>query len=210
MIVTISREYGAAGLAVAAAAAQVLGYELLTDDLPKTVAARLGTSPEEVASRANAEATFGERMLASLDLGTPETVGDVRRAGGDFDESVRREIERTIRERATRGGVVILGRYAGAVLGARPDVLRVFLVAARDWRIARLVDAFGWTPENARSAVERIDAARKKLAKDRYDLRWGDPHAYDLVIDVSRLTVDGASALIATAARALGSAASRS
>lgn len=210
MIVTISREYGAAGLAVAAAAAQVLGYELLTDDLPKTVAARLGTSPEEVASRANAEATFGERMLASLDLGTPETVGDVRRAGGDFDESVRREIERTIRERATRGSVVILGRYAGAVLGARPDVLRVFLVAARDWRIARLVDAFGWTPENARSAVERIDAARKKLAKDRYDLRWGDPHAYDLVIDVSRLTVDGASALIATAARALGSAASRS
>ncbi|MDQ2908576.1 MAG: cytidylate kinase-like family protein [Candidatus Eremiobacteraeota bacterium] len=209
MIVTISREYGAAGLAVADASAHALGYELLTDDVPKVVAARLGTSPEEVASRANAEATFGERMLASLDLGTAATLADVPRGAGDFDESVRREIERAIRERAARGDVVILGRYAGSVLGVRPDLLRVFLVAAPQWRIARLVDAFGWTPEVALGAIERIDAARRKLARDRYDLRWGDPHAYDLVVDVSRLSVDGAAALIAAAARALATAAPR-
>jgi len=204
VIVTISREYGAAGLAVAEGSAHTLGYELLTDDLPKTVAARLGTSPEEVASRANAEASLGERILASLDAGTPETVaGSLAAPGGDFDESVRREIERTIRERAARGDLVILGRYASAVLGARPDVLRVFLVAARGWRTARLIEAFGWNADTAQAAIERIDAARKKLAKDRYDLRWGDPHAYDLVADVSRLSVDGAVTLVATAVRAL-------
>ncbi|MBC5801684.1 MAG: cytidylate kinase-like family protein [Candidatus Eremiobacteraeota bacterium] len=201
---TISREYGAAGLAVADGSARALGYELLTDDLPKTVAARLGTSPEEVASRANAEASLGERILASLDAGTPEAVAaGFSSPDGDFDESVRREIERTIRERAAIGDVVILGRYANAVLGARGDVLRVFLVATRQWRCARLVETFAWSAQTALAAVDRIDAARKRLAKDRYDLRWGDPHAYDLVADVSRLTVDGAVALVATAVRTL-------
>jgi len=207
VIVTVSREYGAAGLAVADGSARALGYELLTDDLPKTVAARLGTSPEEVASRANAEASLGERILASLDAGTPETVaGSLAAPGGDFDESVRREIECTIRERAARGDVVVLGRYASAVLGARPDLLRVFLVAARAWRGARLVEAFGWHMDAALSTIDRIDAARKKLAKDRYDLRWGDPHAYDLIIDVSRISIDGAVTLVATAVRALAAA----
>jgi len=203
VIVTISREYGAAGLAVADGSARALGYALLTDDLPKTVAARLGTSAEEVASRANAEASLGERILASLDAGTPEAMGASVTSPGGFDESVRREIERTIRERAERGDVVILGRYANAVLGARADVLRVFLVATRSWRCARLVEAFAWSAQTALAAIDRIDAARKKLAKDRYGLRWGDPHAYDLVVDVSRVTVDGAVALVATAVRTL-------
>lgn len=204
MIVTISREYGAAGLAVADGAACALGYELLTDDLPKAVAARLGTSPEEVASRAGAEASLGERILASLDAGTPEAMGaGLTPPGHDFDDSVRREIERTIRERAARGDVVILGRYANAVLGARADVLRVFLIAARAWRCARLVEAFSWSVEFAQAAIDRMDAARKKLAKDRYALRWGDPHAYDLVVDVSRVTVGGAVALVTAAVRAV-------
>ncbi len=211
MVVTISREYGAAGLAVANRTAQGLGYELMTDDLPAAVAARLGTSAEEVASRANAEASLGERILASLDAGTPEAGADALQRGDvDFDESVRREIERMIRERAALGDVVILGRNGGAVLGRRADLVRVFLVAAPEWRIARLIETFGWTRDVARAQLDRIDPARRKLARERYDVRWGDPHDYDLVIDVSRVTIEGAGTLITTAVRMLAGADDRS
>ncbi len=203
---TISREYGAAGLAVADGSARALGYELLTDDLPKSVAARLGTSPEEVSSRANVEASLGERILEKLEAGTPEVLGSGAYPilPGDFDESVRREIEWAIRERAGRGSVVILGRNAGAVVGARADCLRVFLTAARAWRVARLLETFGGTAQRALADLERVDAARKKFAKERYGVRWGDAHCYDLIVDVSRVSIPGAVAVVATAARALG------
>ena len=201
---TISREYGAGGAAVADGVAVALGYELLDDEsLPRAVAARLGISPGAVAARTT-KATLGERILERLGAGMLEAPSPATpRLPGDFDEDVRREIERTIRERAAAGRVVILGRNAGLVLGAGRAILRVFLIAERSWRIERLAEYFGQSREQARADLDRVDGARKKFAKDRYDVRWGDPHLYDLVLDVSRLTIAGTAMLICSAARAL-------
>jgi cytidylate kinase len=117
----------------------------------------------------------------------------------DFDDSVRDEIERTIRERSTAGNIVILGRNAGAVLGRRPDLVRVYLCAEREWRARRLVDAFGQSRESALADMDRIDAARRKISKERYKLAMGDARGYDLTIDVSRFGIDGAIALVVDA-----------
>ena len=203
MIVTISREYGAAGIAVAQGVADALGYELLAEELPKTVAARLGTSADEIASRATTSASFTERVLGGLGAGTAEVATPATpRLPGDFDETMRREIERTIRERAERGNVVILGRNAAAVLGRRPDLVRVFLTAEREWRLARVMGAFGLERTAALAELERVDAARRRLAKDRYRVAFGDARFYDLVIDTSRFGVEGAIEIVAGAVRA--------
>jgi len=202
VIVTISREYGAAGLAVADGVAAALGLELLTDELPKTVAARMGTSPDLVTARAADEPTFTERILSRLGAGTPELVAPgAPDLPDDFDEALRREIERAIRERAARGEVVFLGRNAGAILGKRPDLVRVFLTAAFDWRVARIVESFGQTEAQARADIERIDARRKKFARERYKIAWGDAGSYDLALDVSRFGIEGTVALIVAAVR---------
>ncbi len=203
MIVTISRAYGAAGLAVAGGAAIALGYELLTDDLPKAVAARLGTSPAVVAERASLGKSLSERIISSLGAGTPEAISPAATPlPGDFDEAMRREIERTIRERADAGDCVILGRNAGAVLAGRSDLVRVFLHGGKAWRVARLVAAFGQTPEDAASDIDRVDAARRSFAKERYKTAWGDARAYDLIVDASRFGVTGTIATIVAAVRA--------
>jgi cytidylate kinase len=203
VIVTLSREYGAAGLAAADGVARALGYELLTDQLPRTVAARLGTSIEVVDARAGAAESFSERLLGGLEVGTAEVVSaSAPRLPGEFDEEVRREIERTIRERAVQGDVVILGRNAGALLASRADLVRVFLSANPEWRIGRLVEAFGLSRESARADMERVDAARRKFAKERYQLRWGDARYYDLMLDVSRFGIDATIGLIVAAVRA--------
>jgi len=203
VIVTISREYGAAGLAVADGAAAALDYGLLTDDLPRTVAARLGTSADVVAARASQRQSLSERILGGLGAGTTESISPAATPlPGDFDESMRREIERTIRERAAGGDLVILGRNAGSVLAGRSDLVRVFLTGARPWRIARLVEAFGQTPAQAEDDLERVDAARRAFAKERYKTLWGDPRFYDLVVAVSRFGVTGASEIVVAAVRA--------
>jgi cytidylate kinase len=205
VIVTISREYGAAGLAIADGVAHALGYELLTDDLPKSVAARLGTSAESVSQIASAEQSLPERLLAGLGEGTAEVITPrAPRLPDEFDEAVRREIERTIRERAERGDIVILGRNAGVLLGSRPDLLRVFLTAEREWRVERLRAAFGHDRAAALADIERVDAARRKFAKDRYKYSWGDARSYDLTLEVSRFGIEAAVALIVAAVRAAG------
>lgn len=206
MVVTISREYGAAGLAVADGAAHALGYELFTDDLQRRVGARLGVSADEIAQRASSEQSLPERLLASLGEGTAEVMTPAAPLPDEFDETVRREIERAIRERAEGGDVVILGRNAGAVLGPRPDLVRVFLTAPRDWRIERVAAAFGQSREAALADLERIDAGRRKVAKERYKIAWSDARGYDLMLDVSRFGVEGAIALIVAAARAAAGA----
>lgn len=205
MIVTISREYGAAGLTVADAAAHALGYELLTDEIPKAVAARLGTSPEEVASRDGDQPSLTERILGSLEAGSPEAISTDPPLPDAFDESVRREIERTIRERSAAGNIVVLGRVGSAVLAGTTDLLRVFLRADRAWRIERVVENFGRTPAQAADDIDRLDAARRRFAKERYKIAWGEARSYDLVIDVSRFGIAGASGLVVAAVRTLES-----
>ena len=207
MIVTISREYGAAGLAVADGVATALAYELFTDELPERVAAKLGTSAGEVAERASSEPSFAERLLAGMGESTPQVVSaQIPSLAGDFDESVRREIEAAIRERAARGNVVILGRNAGAVLGSRHDLIRTFLTADLEWRVARIVASFGGERPQVLADIERIDAGRRKIAKERYKIAWGDARTYDLTIDVSRLGIAGAVTLVTQAVRAVESA----
>ena len=204
MIVTISREYGAAGLAVADGVAEALGYELLTDDLPRSVASRLGASPDDLV-RATGAASFSERFLGGLEAGTPEAYSPAAGPPPDaFDETVRREIERSIRDRAAGGDVVILGRSAANVLGRRPDLLRVFLTADRAWRVARLIEAFGGTATDAEADIERVDATRRKFTRERYKTAWGDARFYDLILDASRFGIDVTVVLIVAAVRALG------
>jgi cytidylate kinase len=200
VIVTISREYGAAGLAVADGVAAALAYELFSDELPRRVAAKLGTSADEVAERASGEPSLPERLLAGLGEGTAEVVSARAPAlAGDFDESVRREIEAAIRERAGRGNVVILGRNAGTVLGSRPDLIRTFLTANLEWRVARILASFGGDRPQVLADIERIDAGRRKIAKDRYKVAWSDARSYDLTIDVSRVGIAGAVTLVTQA-----------
>jgi cytidylate kinase len=203
VIVTISREYGAAGLAVADGAAHALGYGLLTDDLPKTVAARLGTSADNVAAIASSDVSLGERLLAGFDMSTAQVVSSVVPPSTvDFDESVRREIENTIRERAAAGDLVILGRNAGAVLGRRPDLVRVFLTGDREWRAQRLVTSFGIARETAYAELDRVDAARRRITKERYRFTIGDARHYDVTFDVSRFGIEATVGLVVAAVRA--------
>jgi cytidylate kinase len=205
VIVTISREYGAGGLAVAYGTAAALGYELLTDDLPATVAARLGASLEEVEARVQSQPSLSERMFSDLGAATPELISaDAPRPGADFDEDVRREIEAAIRERADAGDVVILGRLASAFLGDRPNLLRAFLTGPKEWRIERLMETFHFTREQATRELERTDLERRRQTKDRYKIVWGDPRFYDLIVDTSRFGIEGTIAIVVAAARAAG------
>ena len=65
-----------------------------------------------------------------------------------------------VREHASRGDCVIVGRGASAILGARPDVLRVFMYAPRERRVAHVAERTGVSLQVAEAEVDRLDRAR--------------------------------------------------
>ncbi len=199
MVITISNLYGCGALGIAQRVADELGYEYVDEQLPVVVARRLQTTPTAVESAEDAEPGVGERMLRTLELGTPE-VG----AGSEvptFDQACLREVQEAVREYAAHGNVVIVGRGAHAILGRRDDVLRVFIHAPRDWRVGRIAEQHGIDIQTAAAETDRIDRARAGYIRTYYGFEWRDPSHYDLVFDASTFH-DRAAALIVAAVRA--------
>jgi cytidylate kinase len=202
VIVTISRTYGANGQAVSRALAEQLGYRLVDEELPVVAASRLGTSAEVVQTMAERPRGFRERVLEQLGGGVPEAVQPP--ADDPQPGELRRAIEDAVREEATAGNTVIVGRMASVVLAGRPDLLRVFLSAPLPWRIAHVVESLHVDEAAARAEIARIDEARRTYAREGYQVTWGDPRNYDLVLDSSRFGVAGSAGVIAAAVHAAG------
>lgn len=202
MIVTVSNEYGSGALAVATRVAAALGYVYVDQQLPVVVAKRLQVSPEAVEANEEMARTLGERLLSGLERATPELAQAT--AAKPFDDELFRATQEAVREYAARGNAVIVGRGASAILGAREDVLRIFIYAPRAWRIDRVATASGVRREIAEAELDRVDRARTAYIRERYDLTFGDPRNYDICIDASRLDVSQCTALIVAAVRAHG------
>jgi CMP/dCMP kinase len=202
VIVTISRAYGAGALAVARAAAERLGYRLVDEQLPVVAASRLGTSAEVVQAMSERPRGFGERVLEQLGGGVPEAAQPP--ASDPEPAEMRRAIEEAVREEAEAGDAVIVGRMGSVVLAGRRDLVRVFLQAPLDWRIAHVVESLGVGEAAARAEIARIDEARRTYAREGYQVTWGDPRRYDLVLDTSRFGVAGSAGVIVAAVRAAG------
>jgi hypothetical protein len=202
LIVTLAREYGAAAQAVACALAASLKYRLVDEELPRLIAARLGLPADVVESVENRAPGFGERLLAGLAGAVPEVAQPAPPPVESLVGAYRREVERIVREAADGGDAVILGRLGNAILGARGDLVRVFVYAPLAWRIDYVCASFGCTRNAARSEIARIDEARRTYAREQYRIAWDDVHQYDLAVDTARYGIEGAARVIACAVRA--------
>jgi CMP/dCMP kinase len=203
VIVTISNEYGSGALAIAQRVALALGYAYVDQQLPVVVAKRLNLPVEVVEANEDTGRTLGERLLSGLEISTPELAQSASETE-PFDEEVLRAIQQAVVEYADRGNVVIVGRGGGLILKDRTDVIRVFMHAPRDWRIARIVATGNVDEKTAAAEVDRVDRARTAYNRDWYAATFGDPVNYDLSLDTSRLGEDRVVACIVAAVRAAG------
>jgi len=199
VVVTVSNEYGAGAIAIAARVADELGYACVDRQLPVVVAKRFGISPEEVEANEDTARTLGERWLTSLERATPELA--VSSTVPPFDQALLEAVQDAVRDYAARGNVVIVGRAAGAILKDAPGVLRVFMHAPREWRIAHVMTAFGTDRKTTEAEVDRIDRMRAAYLSDWYGVRFGDPASYDLCVDTSRFGERRSAAIIVAAVR---------
>jgi cytidylate kinase len=181
--ITISREFGSEGDAIAQKVAQVLGYHFVDQKFIGTILGQYGyvEFDKEYATLP----TFWERFDAQ------------REKQRDVMVSM---INKVIQAVAHHGNVVILGRSGFEVLGGFADVFHVRLQAPFSIRVGRVMEQQKLTFEEAESMVKNNDKVRLAFVEEFYRVSWGTVKAFDLVVNTGKVFPDQATAWIIDAA----------
>ena len=199
--ITIEREYGGGGAAIAKKLATQLGWKLWDEDLTREIARRAEVS-------ASCVACFDERvdsmfhrlakvfMRGSFERSLP--VDEVEKFDADTMATM---LERVIKDVSAKGNCVIVGRGAPYFLRERNDAFHVFIYAPWEEKIRR-VRQLGKSEQEAVDLVSNIDQERATFIRKYFGKEWPNRHLYHLMINskvgddlVIRMIVDEIAAL---------------
>jgi hypothetical protein len=181
-IITIEREYGAGGAAIAEKLAARLGWKLWDQALT-----------EEIANQAHVDETSIERLEERVDplfyrLMKVFMRGSFERSlpVGNLDyldcETLVPFMSRVVESAAARGNCVIVGRGAPYLLRDRTDAFHVFIYAPWEEKMRRLRE-IGKSEAEATELLESIDQERATFVKKYFDKEWPTREFYHLMIN---------------------------
>lgn len=106
-------------------------------------------------------------------------------------------ISKSIMKLARMGNAVIVGRGAFYITRHFRNGLHVRLIGSTQKRIRHLVEKYSFTSKQAAEYIKKEDQRRHDYVKKLFGVDLNDPHHYDLVINIDRLSAQEIIALIA-------------
>ena len=137
-VVTLDREYGCGGGAIAAKLAARLGWQLWDQLLTEEIARRLGCECRAVEEREEKRDPIYYRLLKAFMKGSYEGSLNAPHLNLVDTECIREVTQKLLPEIVDTGNCVIVGRGSSYFLSAWPDVFHVFVYAPFDERVRRL------------------------------------------------------------------------
>ena len=187
-IITISRQYGSGGRQVGALLAEQLGLPFYDKELIGLAAEKSGLAEELFASaETNRSAVNFGQIFTGVWYEPP------------LSDKVFLAQCAVIRDLAAKGPCLIVGRCSNYVLRDCPNLLNVFIYAAKPLRIKRAVEVYGEAKEKIEEKINLMDKKRSSYFNYYTDLKYGHPENYDLCIDSGYTGVEGAAKLIRAA-----------
>ena len=187
MLITIGREHGSGGHEVARILADKLGIPCYSKEIVDEAAAKSPFSKEILD-------TYDEKRVAAFFMPVSHFGGldggfqlNMQVAAAQFD---------AVRSLALENSGIFVGRCADYVLRGKPDLLRVFIRSPLSARVRTVAERKQVSEEQARKYVKEVDKDRSSYYRYYTDQIWGDAQNYDLVIDSSRLGVEGTAEVI--------------
>ncbi|MHB1317800.1 MAG: cytidylate kinase-like family protein [Anaerolineae bacterium] len=205
-VITMSRQVGSGSDELAQRLCDDLGLIAFDKRLMARVASEVGISTSEIVDYSEIEYErrgFFDQLFRrsrpvaefSMWVGSP-SVGYERRARILDEQGAIELIRATITAAYERDNVLIIGRGGQAILESKPDVLHVRVVASYEDRIARLQSEQNMTPSQARRYIHENDEAKAEYLRVFYDVESDDASLYHLVVNTSKVGVEGSLALI--------------
>jgi cytidylate kinase len=178
-IITVSRGTFSGGKALAECLGKELSYPVLSREETLAEAARTyGISEEEVNSALGEPPPFWQQMpgkrLAYLKCLTA-----------------------VLLQKAEKGNLVYHGNAGHFLLGSVSHVLRVRVIASMEFRIRAAREQMKCGREEAMGYIEKVDKKRQKWTLFLYGVQWDDPSLYDVVLNLDRMSIDGACLSVA-------------
>ena len=102
----------------------------------------------------------------------------------------------TIKQIASEGPCVIIGRCADYALEDHPNLLTVFIHANIDDRVRRISNLYDLTINKARDRIRKNDKSRSSYYNYYTSKEWGAVDSYDLCLNSSTYGIDGCIDLI--------------
>jgi cytidylate kinase len=194
-VLTVAREFGSGGGAIAQRVAENLGWKLLDRDLIDTIARAAQVNPDTARRYDEDVDSWVHRIIRKgLWLGAFEGVATANDAEFFDAETMAALTKKVITEAAAAGNYVMVGRGAQCTLQCRPEVLHVFISAPWSERLARVRRRLG-TGRDLEELIHWTDQKRANYIRTYFGQDWKDPHLYQLMIN-SQLGTDNVIRMI--------------
>lgn len=195
-VVTINGTYGAGAKQVGHGIAHQLGLPYFGPAFSSEV---IEGAPEDVREH---DAAFLRKMVAVMAATFGASAGPDDDAVARHRQELIEENHRQVQGCAHLGGVMV-GRHGALLLADRPNTVHVMLTGSVEDRIERAAAESGITREHAARRVHREDHVRADMAIALYGWDPGLPEHYDLVVNTSRIPLEGVVDAILAALRAV-------
>ena len=183
-IITVEREYGSGGGEVAQLLSERLGWKLWDHLLTEEIA-RLADCPKAVVEvREERSDPLYYRLFKSFLRGSYEGSINAYKLKLVDSETILKLTERVVRHAAGKGNCVIVGRGSQHFLEDNPETLRVFLYAAREDKVRRVM-AGGKTESEAQELVDTVDRDRVDFIQRYFGVEWPTRSLFHIMLNTS-------------------------
>lgn len=189
MIITIGRQYGSGGGEVGKTLGQRLGINVYDKEILKMTSDESGIR-ESYFHLADEKA--GNRLLYKIAHSLiPEN--DAPSFGSDLvsSDNLFRFQSAMIRKLAQEGSCVFIGRCADYVLAGTENLVRVFIYADLDARIARITEKGYFEESEVQKNIRRMDRERRDYHRYYTGKDWESLENYDLILNSAKLGTGG-------------------
>ena len=104
-------------------------------------------------------------------------------------------------ERGRNGNLVYHGHAAHILLPGVSHVLRVRVIADMEYRVQAAMRDQKLGLQEAEAYIEATDRERRDWVRFLYGVEWGDSSLYDLVLNLSHVSLEGACSTVAFMAK---------
>lgn len=178
-VVTIEREYGSGGAAIARNLAAQLGWKLWDEELTAEIARVAQVDTKAVQQRDECLENPMRRLFKVFARGSYERALPIQ--GIDTDHLVV-VLERVVNDVASQGNCVIVGRGSPWILRHRDDACHFFIYAPKDEKVRRLA-SIGKSEKEAQGLLSQVDRERATFIRHYFSKEWPTRSLYDLMIN---------------------------
>ena len=196
-VITVSRHFGAGGWTLGEKLAKKFGYHYVHEGMITEVAAKAKVSSEQIRAL---EERGADKLMRFLDKIVKTSY--VERLTSDkygfVDEKIYvDEVRNLIQDLYEQGDVIIIGRGSQYILKGFANTWHILLVGDLQYRVRFVMNKYQLSESEAEKAIKKRDQTRIRFLNFFSESGYhDDPLLYDLVLNMSRLSMEKAEQLV--------------